>query len=98
MQASFEQTTTAPEPTMELTGGFDMTSQSSGRFNIDAGKYPDEGPDGAKALIVLPGSAPPAWTLISSSYVVPIGTSKTPGLRTSPLMPTNLMPGDPPRP
>src|SRR5690348_6452551 len=98
MQASLEQTTMAPDPTMELTGGFDIVSQSSGRFSIEAGKYPDEGPEGANALMVFPGSGPPACPLMSSSYVIPIGTSKTPGFRTSPLMPTNLIPGEPLRP
>jgi hypothetical protein len=60
MQASFEQTTIAPEPTMEFTGGFAITSQSSGRLSIDAGRYPEDGPEGAKPFIVLPGGGPPA--------------------------------------
>src|SRR6476661_2986234 len=95
MQASLEQTTIAPDPTIELTGGFDITSQSSGKLSMDAGRYPDDGPEGANALIVLPAGGPPARRLISSSYVVPIGTSNTPGLRTSPLIPTNFTPADP---
>jgi hypothetical protein len=36
--------------------------QSSGRIAIDAGKYPDDGPEGAKARSFLPSEIPPAFS------------------------------------
>ena len=46
MQRSSAQTTMAPEPTMEPLAA--TASQSRGRSTIDAGRYPEDGPEGAK--------------------------------------------------
>src|ERR1700693_1281085 len=40
-------TTIAPDPTIDPAAA--TAFQSRGRFVIDAGKYPDDGPEGAKA-------------------------------------------------
>ena len=64
MQARLVQTTTAPEPTMEPN--LDSVAQSSGVSSMDAGRYPDEGPEGAKPTTSSPGGGPPARSKISS--------------------------------
>ena len=58
MQRASVQTTMAPEPTIEPN--CDSVAQSSGVSSIDAGRYPDEGPEGAKPSNFLPAGMPPA--------------------------------------
>src|SRR3954453_7878532 len=93
MQARSSQTTIAPEPTVAPAAV--IAFQSSGRSSIEAGRDPPAGPDGADDFSVRPAGTPPANPSISSLYDVPIGTSNTPGLTTSPLTPTNLTPAEP---
>src|SRR5665213_1196854 len=96
MQPVLSTTTTAPDPSIDCSAF--ILSQSSGVSSNDAGRYPDDGPEGAKPTISRPSSAPPPKSSISSRYVIPIGTSNTPGRRTFPVIPTNFTPGDPCRP
>src|ERR1700737_2619600 len=86
-------TTIAPEPSMEPASANAL--KSSRTSTIDAGKYPDDGPEGANALSARPPRIPPAFPYNTSRIVVPIGTSKTPGRATCPLTPTNFNPRDP---
>ena len=48
MQRPSAQTTIAPEPSIEPTAASDL--KSSRTSTIEAGRYPDEGPDGANAF------------------------------------------------
>src|ERR1700683_3095624 len=89
-------TTRAPEPSMDPMAARDL--KSSRTSTCDAGKYPDDGPDGANAFNFFPPTIPPPRLKITSDIGRPIGISNTPGLRTSPLMPTNLRPEAPPNP
>src|ERR1700760_4384185 len=93
MQRPSAHTTIAPDPTIEPASASAL--KSSGKSTIEAGKYPDDGPDGANPTIFFPPVIPFACLKIKSRYDVPIGTSKTPGLLTSPLIPTNFNPGIP---
>src|ERR1039457_889109 len=93
MQRLSAQTTMAPEPTMEPASATAL--KSKGKSSIAAGRYPEDGPEGANASRLLPSITPPAQLKIRSRYEVPIGTSNTPGRTTSPLMPTNFSPVDP---
>src|SRR4051812_18172544 len=96
MQRSSEHTTIAPEPSIDPTAAIDL--KSSRVPANDAGKYPEDGPEGANALNFLPSRMPPASPKITSSAGVPIGMMKMPGAATSPLTPTNFHPAAPPRP
>src|SRR3984957_1890016 len=96
MQRPSAQTTMAPEPSMDPMAASDL--KSSRTSTCDAGKYPDDGPDGANAFSFFPSTIPPAKLKITSDIGRPIGISNTPGFRTSPLMPTNFNPAAPPRP
>src|SRR5689334_38837 len=59
-----------------------------------AGRNGKLGPDGANALSLRPFDTPPALASISA-YVVPIGTSHTPALFTSPQTLAHLIPSHP---
>src|ERR1039457_6334407 len=93
MQRLSAQTTMAPEPTIEPASATAL--KSKGKSSIEAGRYPEDGPEGANASRVMPSITPSAYLKIRSRYEVPMGTSKTPGCTTSPLMPTNFSPVDP---
>ena len=91
MQRPSAQTTMAPDPSMDPTAASDLKSRRTS--TIDAGRYPDDGPEGAKAFSCLPSTMPPACSKITSD----IGSAhresrRRPGLRTSPLTPTNFSP------
>src|SRR5579863_8017932 len=89
-------TTIAPDPSIDPMAASDLKSSRTSTF--DAGKYPDDGPEGANAFNFFPSTIPPARLKTTSDIGSPIGISKIPGLRTSPLMPTNFNPAAPPRP
>ncbi len=93
MQRLSAHTTIAPEPTMDPASA--TTLKSSGRSSMLAGKYPEEGPEGANPSSARPSGTPPACWKMRSRYEMPIGTSNTPGRTTSPLMPTNFRPMEP---
>src|SRR6202162_5102076 len=93
MQVVSSHTTMAPEPSIEPASASALKSRRTSI--IDAGKYPDDGPDGPKALNGRPRRIPPALLRITSRIDVPIGTSYTPGRCTCPLTPTNFRPRDP---
>ncbi len=48
MQRPSAQTTMAPDPSIDPTAASDLKSRRTS--TIDAGKYPDDGPDGANAF------------------------------------------------
>src|SRR5579872_7387748 len=96
MQVPSAHTTMAPEPSMEPMDASDLKSRRTS--TMDAGKYPDDGPEGAKALRRLPSRMPPACPKITSDMGRPMGMMKIPGLTTSPLTPTNFNPEAPPWP
>src|SRR3984957_11260969 len=96
MQRPSAHTTIAPEPSIDPTEASDLKSRHTS--TIEAGRYPDDGPDGAKAFSFFPSTMPPARLKITSDIGRPIGISNTPGSRTSPLTPTNLSPAAPPGP
>src|SRR5215471_8651879 len=89
-------TTIAAEPSMEPVLDIDLKSRATSI--IDPGKNPEAAPEGAHAFTFFPSRGPPASFMITSDAEVPMGTSKTPGLRTSPLTPTNFRPAAPFRP
>src|SRR5450631_2834927 len=86
----------APEPIMEPTAAIGLKSMRVS--TREAGRYPDEGPDGANAFSWAPPSIPPLYWKITVRIGVPMGMRNTPGLFTSPLTPTNFKPDDPPTP
>src|SRR5271156_1753263 len=96
MQRSSAQTTSAPEPSIEPASASDL--KSSRTSAMDAGKYPEDGPEGANPFSFFPPAIPPPYLKISSDTGVPIGTSYTPGCTTSPLTPINFSPAVPFRP
>src|SRR5271156_5202055 len=96
MQRSSAHTTRAPEPSIEPASANDLKSNRTSA--MDAGKYPEDGPDGANPFSVFPSAMPPPYLKISSDTGVPIGTSYTPGCTTSPLTPMNFSPAVPFRP
>src|SRR5579885_1065438 len=81
-------TTIAPEPSMDPASASAL--KSSRTSTMDAGKYPEEGPDGANAFSARPPRIPPAQSNISDRIGVPIGTSYTPGRATCQLTPTDF--------
>src|ERR1700690_428810 len=93
MQVVSSQTTIAPDPSIDPASASAL--KSSRTSTIEAGKYPDDGPDGANAFSALPPRIPPARPKITSRIGVPIGTSYTPGCATCPLTPTNFNPREP---
>src|ERR1700678_2911942 len=64
MQRSSAHTTRARAPSIEPASASDL--KSSRTSTIDAGKKPEEGPDGAKPFNFLPGGLPPAYLKITS--------------------------------
>src|SRR5271168_975298 len=96
MQRSSAHTTSAPEPSIEPASASDL--KSSRTSAMDAGKYPEDGPEGANPFSFFPSAMPPPYLKISSDTGVPIGTSYTPGCTTSPLTPINFSPAVPFRP
>src|ERR1700736_4915805 len=58
IQRPSAQTTTAPDPTMEPASA--RALKSRGKSTFEAGKYPDEGPEGANPSKALPSGIPPA--------------------------------------
>src|SRR6267378_3041835 len=96
MQVVSSQTTMAPEPSMEPASARALKSRRTSI--IEAGRKPEDGPDGAKAFIGRPPRTPPAWLKMTSCMGTPMGTSKMPGRVTWPLTPTNFSPRDPPAP
>src|SRR3984957_19575462 len=96
MQRPSAHTTIAPEPSIDPMAASDL--KSSRTSACDAGRYPDDGPDGANAFSFFPSTIPPARLKITSDIGRPIGISNTPGFFTSPLMPTNFRPAAPPSP
>src|SRR5271167_4733199 len=93
MQVESSQTTIAPEPSIDQASANAL--KSSRTSTIDAGKYPEDGPEGANAFNPRPPRIPPEFPYETSRIVVPMGTSKTPGRCTCPLTPTNFNPRDP---
>src|SRR5580700_10621479 len=93
MQVVSSHTTMAPEPSIEPASANALKSKRTSI--IDAGKYPDDGPEGAKAFNARPPRMPPALLRTTSRIDVPIGTSYTPGRFTCPLTPTNFRPREP---
>src|SRR5271155_1835348 len=93
MQRSSAHTTRAPEPSIEPASASDLKSNRTSA--MDAGKYPEDGPEGANPFSFFPSAMPPACLKISSDTGVPIGTSYTPGCTTSPLTPINFSPAEP---
>src|ERR1700689_949847 len=59
MHVPSAQTTSAPEPSMEPASASDLKSNRTSA--MDAGRYPDEGPDGAKPFSFFPLERPPAY-------------------------------------
>src|SRR5262245_6100118 len=96
MQVESSQTTMAPDPSMEPASANAL--KSSRTSTIDAGKYPDDGPDGANAFSVCPPRTPAERSNSTSRIVTPVGTSYTPGFALCPLTPTNFNPREPFRP
>src|ERR1700683_1409518 len=96
MQRSSAHTTSAPEPSIEPASASDL--QSSRTSAMDAGRYPEDGPEGAKPFNCFPSAIPPPYLKISSDTGVPSGTSYTPGCTTSPLTPINFSPAAPFKP
>src|SRR6202521_5095832 len=64
IQRPSAQTTMAPEPSMEPAAAIDL--KSSLASSMDAGRYPEDGPDGAHAFTFLPSGAPPAKPRMTS--------------------------------
>src|ERR1700693_1860970 len=93
MHVVSSQTTIAPDPSIEPASASAL--KSSRTSTIDAGKYPDDGPEGATAFNPRRPRIPPAFPHKPSRIVVPIGTSNTPGRATCPLTPTNSSPREP---
>src|SRR5579864_6133808 len=58
MHAESSQTTSAPEPSMEPASASDLKSMWTSA--IEAGRYPEEGPEGAKDFNSRPSGGPPA--------------------------------------
>src|ERR1700678_2752578 len=96
MQRSSAKTTKAPDPNIDPASASDL--KSSRTSTIEAGKKPDEGPEGAKPFSFLPFGTPPAYLKITSETGRPMGISYTPGRTTSPLTPMNFRPAAPPCP
>src|ERR1700733_13991399 len=96
MQRSSAHTTSAPEPSIAPQPASDL--KSSRTSAMDAGRYPEDGPEGAKPFNCFPSAIPPPYLKISSDTGVPSGTSYTPGCTTSPLTPINFSPAAPFKP
>src|SRR5271154_3146402 len=70
MQRSSAHTTRAPEPNIDPASASDLKSNRTPA--IAAGKYPDDGPEGAKPFNFLPFGRPPPYLKISSDTGVPM--------------------------
>ena len=78
MQRPSAHTTIAPDPSIDPMAASDLKSSRTSTF--EAGRYPDEGPDGANAFSFFPSTIPPARLKITSDIGRPIGISNTPGV------------------